>query len=123
MIHGWLTAAAAMLAVGVTAADDAITMQEKATPGMQRHHRVTLTVSGKMATEKGEQPLAGQAALQYPERVIEVDADGVPKKVLRYYAGARAKIKRSDFGMKAALGMIGDDVELVIEIEGREHQN
>jgi polyisoprenoid-binding protein YceI len=36
---------------------------------------------------------------------------------------ARAKIKRSDFGMKAALGMIGDDVELVIEIEGREHQN
>ena len=35
---------------------------------------------------------------------------------------ARTKIKRSDFGMKAALGMIGDEVELVIEIEGREHQ-
>ena len=80
MRHGWLSAATALMSVGMAAADDAITLQEKATPGMQRHHRVTLTVNGKMSTEKGEQPLAGQAALQYPERVIEVDADGVPKK-------------------------------------------
>ncbi|MFD2055804.1 YceI family protein [Mesorhizobium calcicola] len=32
---------------------------------------------------------------------------------------ARTQIKRSDFGMKAALGMIGDEVELLIEVEGR----
>ena len=32
---------------------------------------------------------------------------------------ARTSIKRSDFGMKAALGMIGDDVDLYIETEGR----
>jgi polyisoprenoid-binding protein YceI len=32
---------------------------------------------------------------------------------------ARTTIKRSDFGMKAALGMIGDDVDLYIEVEGR----
>ena len=35
---------------------------------------------------------------------------------------ATTKVKRSDFGMKAALGMIGDEVELVIQVEGREHQ-
>ncbi|MGO4569822.1 YceI family protein [Rhizobium sp. 2YAF20] len=35
---------------------------------------------------------------------------------------AATKIKRSDFGMKAALGMIGDEVDLVIQVEGREHQ-
>lgn len=32
---------------------------------------------------------------------------------------ARTKVKRSDFGMKSALGMIGDEVQLYIEIEGR----
>ncbi|RFB88805.1 polyisoprenoid-binding protein [Rhizobium leguminosarum bv. trifolii] len=35
---------------------------------------------------------------------------------------AKTKVKRSDFGMKAALGMIGDEVDLVIQVEGREHQ-
>ncbi|CAN7542516.1 YceI family protein [Mesorhizobium sp. LjNodule214] len=34
---------------------------------------------------------------------------------------ARTSIKRSDFGMKAALGMIGDEVSLVIQVEGRAH--
>jgi polyisoprenoid-binding protein YceI len=28
-------------------------------------------------------------------------------------------VKRSDFGMKAALGMIGDEVKLYLEVEGR----
>ena len=32
---------------------------------------------------------------------------------------ARTSIKRSDFGMKAALGMIGDEVSLVVQVEGR----
>ncbi|UVC15048.1 polyisoprenoid-binding protein [Mesorhizobium onobrychidis] len=32
---------------------------------------------------------------------------------------ARTTVKRSDFGMKAAQGMIGDDVDLYIEVEGR----
>ncbi|GLS40054.1 polyisoprenoid-binding protein [Mesorhizobium tianshanense] len=32
---------------------------------------------------------------------------------------ARTLVKRSDFGMKAALGMIGDEVSLVIQVEGR----
>ncbi|SCW51106.1 Polyisoprenoid-binding protein YceI [Rhizobium mongolense subsp. loessense] len=36
---------------------------------------------------------------------------------------ATTKVKRSDFGMKAALGMIGDEVDLVIQVEGREHQS
>jgi hypothetical protein len=108
MRHAWKAAAVAMTAVGIASADDAITLQEKATPGVQRHHRVTLTVNGKMSTEKGEQPLVGQAALQYPERVIEVDADGVPKKVLRYYAGARAKFM-----------VAGEDVEHSLRPEVR----
>lgn len=32
---------------------------------------------------------------------------------------AQTTVKRSDFGMKSALGMIGDEVRLYIEIEGR----
>jgi polyisoprenoid-binding protein YceI len=36
---------------------------------------------------------------------------------------ATTTIKRSDFGMEAALGMIGDDVDLVIQVEGREPQD
>ena len=32
---------------------------------------------------------------------------------------ARTSVKRSDFGIKTALGMIGDEVDLYIEIEGR----
>jgi len=31
----------------------------------------------------------------------------------------RTSIKRSDFGMKTALGMIGDQVDLFLEVEGR----
>lgn len=33
---------------------------------------------------------------------------------------ATTRIKRSDFGMKAALGMIGDEVDLTIQVEGKE---
>lgn len=38
-----------------------------------------------------------------------------------HFAGfsARTSIKRSDFGMQAAQGMIGDDVDLLLEIEGQ----
>jgi polyisoprenoid-binding protein YceI len=38
-----------------------------------------------------------------------------------HFAGfsARTSIKRSDFGMQAAQGMIGDEVELFLEIEGQ----
>jgi polyisoprenoid-binding protein YceI len=38
-----------------------------------------------------------------------------------HFAGfsARTSIKRSDFGMQAAQGMIGDDVDLFLEIEGQ----
>jgi hypothetical protein len=108
MRHGWTAAATAAMLVGIASADDTITMQEKATPGMQRHHKVTLAVNGKMSTEKGDQPLSGQAVLQYPERVVEVDADGVPKKVLRYYAGARAKFM-----------VAGEDVEHSLRPEVR----
>ena len=32
---------------------------------------------------------------------------------------ARGMFKRSDFGMKTYLGAIGDDVDLIIEIEGK----
>lgn len=92
MMRTIATAAAAIL-VGVASAQDSVLLQEKAVAGQQRHYKITLGVNGKMTTEKGDQPLSGQAALQYPERVIEVDADGVPKKTLRWYAGARAKFK------------------------------
>ena len=105
----FLTAtAAAWMCTAAMAADDTVMLQEKSAPGQQRHHRITLAVNGKMTTEKGEQPLTGQAALQYPERILEVDADGVPKKVVRYYAGARAKFN-----------VAGEDVEHSIRPEVR----
>ena len=39
-------------------------------------------------------------------------------KVLTAGFSARGKIKRSDFGMKYALGGIGDEITLFVEIEG-----
>ncbi|CAG0909711.1 unnamed protein product, partial [Cyprideis torosa] len=38
----------------------------------------------------------------------------------KYVAGfsAKTKIKRSDFGMKYGLPMIGDDVDIILEVEG-----
>jgi polyisoprenoid-binding protein YceI len=33
---------------------------------------------------------------------------------------ARGTLKRSDFGMKTFLGPIGDDVDLIIEIEAKQ---
>ena len=36
--------------------------------------------------------------------------------------GARTMIKRSDYGLQAALGMIGDEIELNIQVEGRGRQ-
>lgn len=35
---------------------------------------------------------------------------------------ARTMVKRSDYGLQAALGMIGDEVELNIQVEGRGRQ-
>jgi polyisoprenoid-binding protein YceI len=32
---------------------------------------------------------------------------------------ARGTLKRSDFGMKTYLGAIGDDIDLIIEIEAK----
>jgi polyisoprenoid-binding protein YceI len=33
---------------------------------------------------------------------------------------ARGKLKRSEFGMKAYLGPIGDEVDLIIEVEAKQ---
>ena len=33
---------------------------------------------------------------------------------------ARGTLKRSDFGMKAFLGPIGDDIDIIIEIEAKQ---
>jgi hypothetical protein len=83
-------------------------LEEKLKPGEQIHHRIDLAVSGKMTTDKGEQPLSGRAALQFPQRVLEIGKDGLPSKVLRYYGGARAKFN-----------IAGEEVERTLRPESR----
>ncbi len=60
---------------------------------------------------------------------LDVTFNGMRKHPLPKYKGvlttgfsARAKIKRSDFGMKYALGGIGDEVDITLEVEAAEKQ-
>ncbi len=52
---------------------------------------------------------------------VSFNKEGVNPLDKNYYAGfsAHTEIKRSDFGMKTYLGAIGDDVEIIIQVEGR----
>jgi polyisoprenoid-binding protein YceI len=56
---------------------------------------------------------------------LDVDVNDIKPHPLAQYKGvlvagfsARSIIKRSDFGMKYALGGIGDEIRLLLEVEG-----
>lgn len=72
-------------------AADGIELREAVAVGKQVQTRLHLIIRGKIRTDKSEESMAGQALLEYPERVLEIGADGMPKRVARYYSDARAK--------------------------------
>lgn len=66
-------------------------VKEKVTANSQVKNRVHLVVRGAIKVEGKDQQLAGQALLEYPEKVLDVGKDGMASKVIRYYEDARAK--------------------------------
>jgi len=142
-------AAALLLAAAPAGAQDAkgaetYTLAEKLKPGMQIHHKLELKVTGKHvlptpAKENNEQSLDANAVLQYPERIVAVDAEGMATKVMRHYGGARARFRagtndeerslresiRTMVGERTATGVVlwspggplgGDERELVEDV-------
>jgi polyisoprenoid-binding protein YceI len=67
-------------------------------------------------TEFPEMTYVGSDFLKKDERTGTVTG----KLTLHGVTKARGTLKRSDFGMKTFLGPIGDDVDLIIEIEAKQ---
>src|SRR5690606_9430585 len=57
----------------------------------QVRERVHLKVTGKIRTENGLLDMAGQALLEFEQKIQEIGPDQLPSKVVRYYPDARAK--------------------------------
>ena len=75
-------------------------------------------VGAKDAKVHGELTLLGVTRPVTLE--VRFNKAGVHPKSKQYVAGfsARTLIKRSEFGMSYAVPMVGDDVEVVLEVEG-----
>ncbi|MGL5095326.1 MAG: hypothetical protein ACRDD1_07040, partial [Planctomycetia bacterium] len=88
-----LSAALALAADAKT--DDAVaptySLREKTAVGAQVRTKAHLMIYGKIRAGEKEESLAGQALLEYPERVLAVAETGLPSKVARFYTDARAK--------------------------------
>jgi hypothetical protein len=79
-------------ALASAAADQPVRLQEKIAPGLQYRVSSRLTGTGTVTlpSEKDKQPaeslaMTGRSAQEYDERILEVDAQGVPTKTLRIY--------------------------------------
>lgn len=66
-------------------------LAEKIEVGAQTHTRFHLVIRGKLNVENRQESIAGQALLEYPERILAVGADGLASRSARYYEDARAK--------------------------------
>lgn len=66
-------------------------IKEPVAVGTQVHTKFHLVIRGRLRMDSKEESMAGQALLEYPERVLEVGTDGLAQKVVRYYEDARAK--------------------------------
>jgi len=77
----------------------------------------------KLNTEHGK--ITGDLTLLGTTKPVTLDVhfnkEGVNPIDKDYYAGfsAHGLIKRSDFGMKTYLGAIGDDVEIILQVEAK----
>jgi hypothetical protein len=80
------------LADEAPAVEPTYTIREKIEVGTQVHTRLQLVIRGKVrVADDKTASLAGQALLEYPERVLEIGPDGTARKVVRFYQDARAK--------------------------------
>lgn len=79
----------------LTAADAAdkqtYQLAENVEKDAQVRERVHLKVTGKIRTENGLLDMAGQALLEFEQKIQEIGPDQLPSKVVRYYPDARAK--------------------------------
>lgn len=72
--------------------------------------------------------LSGQLTIRGVTRpvdfVLTLNRAGMHKYALRYVAGftASARIRRSDFGMLAALPEVGDEIDIELQVEGFRRQ-
>lgn len=73
-------------------------LKEDVSVGSQTTTRLHLVIEGKVHTADNDIPLAGQALLEYPEKVLKLGEDGLPSKVARYYNDARAKFVLGNTG-------------------------
>lgn len=69
----------------------AMLLREKSVVGQQIHAKVHLIIQGKMKISNKDESLAGQALLEFDERVLAVGADGFITKSVRDYSDGRAR--------------------------------
>ena len=93
-----------------------------------KHPQMIFTATSAQATGERTFSIAGELELLGVRRPLTLEATlnkaapypfGPPGEVLG--VSARGRVKRSDFGMSygVANGLVGDDVELIVEIEAR----
>ena len=73
----------------------------------------------KTGTILGDLTIAGVTQPVTLDVVFNQDGENPWDKSHVVGFSGRTSIKRSDFGMKTAIGMIGDEVDLFLEVEGR----
>lgn len=96
-------------------------LREKAEVGGQVHTKLHLVVRGSLRVNKEDEELAGQALLEYGERVLEVGKDGLPHRMIRYYTDGRAKFVVGNTGDPRRLRpeirfMVGERNEQALEL-------
>lgn len=70
---------------------DGLELKEACAVGRQVQNRIHLVVRGKISAGEKKDDLAGQALLEFGERVLETASDQLAKKVVRHYTDGRAK--------------------------------
>ena len=92
--------------------------------GADKHPQITFVSAGVQATEPGHGVLAGDLTLNGVTRPVTLDVafNGAGPGVFglggyRMGFSAVGDVKRSDFGLKAWEGLVGDTVRLLIEVE------
>lgn len=112
-----------MMAAPVTSAwgDEAVTLQEPIKVGTEVQTTLHLVLRGELQVDKRDEKISGQALLSYPEKVLEVDANGQPTAVARFYDDARAKfvIGKSEDSRQLRAGIrliVGSTTEKGLEL-------
>ncbi len=71
--------------------DETVALREPVQVGSEVLTKFHLVLRGEIQVDKRDEKITGQALLSYPEKVLAVDATGLPTAVVRFYDDARAK--------------------------------